>query len=71
MQTSMVLHRLSWPSTINAMSSVDFLMAIKVLILVAAGAAFVVWQWRDLAQERRRTEEREKQLEAPKQPTDM
>ncbi len=52
------------------MSSVDFLMAVKVLILVAAGAAFVVWQWRDLAKERRRTEERERRLKAPKEPTD-
>lgn len=43
-------------------------MAIKVLILVAAGAAFVIWQWHDLAQERRRAEEREKQPKTPKAP---
>jgi hypothetical protein len=30
------------------------LMAVKVLILIAAGAAFVWWQLRDLAQEKKR-----------------
>ena len=30
------------------------LMAAKVLILIAAGAAFVWWQLRDLAQEKKR-----------------
>ena len=36
------------------MDSANALMAVKVLILVAAGAAFVWWQLRDLAQEKKR-----------------
>ena len=34
--------------------SANSLMAVKVLILVAAGAAFVWWQLHDLAQEEKR-----------------
>jgi hypothetical protein len=36
------------------MDSANALMAVKVLILVAAGAAFVWWQLRDVAQEKKR-----------------
>jgi len=43
------------------MTSVDMLMAVKVLLLVAAGVGFVWWQLHDLAQERRRTQERHSQ----------
>lgn len=52
------------------MSSVDALMAVKVLILVGAGAAFVWWQLRDLAKERRQTEEQEGQRKAQNHPAD-
>jgi hypothetical protein len=41
------------------MNTGSYLMAAKVLILIAAGAAFVWWQLRDLAQEKKRTAERE------------
>jgi hypothetical protein len=41
------------------MNSGSYLLAAKVLLLVAAGAAFVWWQMRDLAQEKKRTAERE------------
>lgn len=47
------------------MSPTDWLMAVKVVILVAAGSAFVGWQFYDLAKERRRTQERENQRKAP------
>jgi hypothetical protein len=43
------------------MSSTDWLMALKVGVLVAAGVAFVWWQFHDLAQERRRTQQRDSQ----------
>ena len=42
------------------MTPTDWLMAAKVLILVAACGGFAWWQLRDLAQEKRRTQEREK-----------
>ena len=48
------------------MTSTDTLMAVKVAILVAAGAGFVWWQLRDVAQEQRRTKERDKQASPPK-----
>ena len=44
------------------MSSTSWLMAAKVLILVSLGAAFVWWQLRDLAHEKKRTTEREAKL---------
>jgi predicted negative regulator of RcsB-dependent stress response len=43
------------------MTSVDALMAVKVLLLVAAGVGFVWWQLHDLAQERRRAQELQSQ----------
>lgn len=48
------------------MTSTDTLMAVKVVLLVAAGAGFVWWQLRDVAQEQRRTKERDKQGSPPK-----
>ena len=41
------------------MTSTDWLMTVKVLILVAAGGGFAWWQLRDLAKEKTRTAERE------------
>ncbi len=35
------------------------LMALKVLLLIGLGAAFVWWQMHDLAKEKKRTAERE------------
>ena len=40
------------------MSPTDWLMTAKVLILVAAGGGFAWWQLRDLAKEKRLTDER-------------
>ena len=48
------------------MTPTDWLMTAKVLILVAAGGGFAWWQLRDLAQEKRRTQERESQNGAVK-----
>jgi len=49
-----------------AMATSDYLMAIKVLLLVAAGVGFVWWQLRDLAKEKaRRTESEKKQPPTP------
>ena len=48
------------------MSPTDWLMTAKVLILVAAGGGFAWWQLRDLAKEKRLTEERESQSAAAK-----
>jgi hypothetical protein len=42
------------------MAASDYLMAIKVLLLVAAGGGFVWWQLRDLANEKARRSESEK-----------
>ena len=50
------------------MTSTDTLMAVKVALLVAAGAGFVWWQLHDVAQEQRRTKERDKQAN-PAKPT--
>jgi hypothetical protein len=36
------------------MTSADTLMAVKVVLLVAAGAGFAWWQFHDLAQEKKR-----------------
>jgi hypothetical protein len=48
------------------MATSDYLMAIKVLLLVAAGVGFVWWQLRDLAKEKaRRTESEKKQPPTP------
>lgn len=47
------------------MDTGSYLMAAKVLMLVAAGAAFVWWQLRDLAQETKRTAEREANQDKP------
>ena len=47
------------------MESGSYLMAAKVLILVAAGAAFVWWQLSDLAQEKKRTAESEESQDKP------
>ena len=52
------------------MTSTDWLMAAKVLILVAAGVAFAWWQFHDLAQEKRRNQERESQNGAAKSNAD-
>ena len=41
------------------MSTTDWLMTAKVLLLVAAGGGFAWWQLRDLANEKRLTQERE------------
>jgi hypothetical protein len=44
----------------------DYLMAIKVLLLVAAGGGFVWWQLRDLSKEKaRRIESEKKQPPTP------
>ena len=48
------------------MNSDSYLMAAKVLILVAAGAAIVWWQLRDLAQEKKRSAERGTSQDKPK-----
>ncbi len=45
------------------MSSVSALMAVKVVSLIALGAAFVWWQMHDLAQEKKRTSQRKKALD--------
>ena len=42
-----------------------YLMAAKVLLIVAAGAAFVWWQLRDLAQEKKRTAKRDANQDTP------
>lgn len=47
------------------MDTGSYLMAAKVLILVTAGAAIVWWQLRDLAQEKKRTAEREANQDKP------
>lgn len=39
--------------------SANGLMAVKVLILIAAGAAFVWWQLRDLAREKKHQTEQD------------
>lgn len=52
------------------MISTNVLMAIKVLILVAGGAAFVWWQWQDLAQERRKTQAHERKDNSQQGQTD-
>ncbi len=41
------------------METGSYLMAAKVLLIIAAGAAFVWWQLRDLAQEKKRAIQRE------------
>ena len=41
------------------MSSVSALMAVKVLSLIVLGAGFVWWQMHDLAQEKKRTAQRQ------------
>ena len=41
------------------MDSANALMAVKVLILVAAGAGFVWWQLRDLALEKKRSADKQ------------
>lgn len=43
------------------------LMLIKVLLIVGLGAAFVWWQLRDLAQEKKRTDALDKKPEPPAQ----
>ena len=48
------------------MTSTDTLMAVKVALLVAAGAGFVWWQLHDVALEQRRTRERDEQGSPPK-----
>lgn len=40
------------------MASMSILMAVKVLGIVALGAVFVWWQFRDLAREKKRSAER-------------
>lgn len=52
------------------MTPADTLMAVKVVLLVAAGAGFAWWQLHDLAQEQRRTQERDRQRDAKKEPTE-
>ncbi len=47
------------------MDTLSYLMAAKVLILLVAGAAFVWWQLRDLAQEKKRSTERESNQDKP------
>ena len=42
------------------------LMAVKVLLLIAAGAAFYGWQMRDLANEAKRRAEREAKVDNEK-----
>jgi hypothetical protein len=41
------------------MNTGSYLMAVKVLVIIAAGAAFVWWQLHDLAQEKKRAAKRE------------
>ena len=41
------------------------LMLIKVLLIVGLGAAFVWWQFRDLAREKKRREELDKNAKPP------
>jgi hypothetical protein len=48
------------------MDSSNSLMAVKVVILIGAGVVFVWWQLRDLAQEKRRSAEREAKAESSK-----
>lgn len=43
------------------MSTTDWLMTVKVLLLVAAGGGFAWWQLRDLANEKRLSKQREVQ----------
>ncbi|NQW92420.1 MAG: hypothetical protein HQ446_00010 [Polaromonas sp.] len=43
--------------------SVNGLMAVKVLILIAAGSAFVWWQLRDLAREKKHQTEQDTKLD--------
>jgi hypothetical protein len=50
------------------MASVSILMAVKVLGIVALGALFVWWQFRDLAREKKRSAAR-RELTASKDNT--
>ena len=50
------------------MASMSILMAVKVLGIVALGAVFVWWQFRDLALEKKRSAER-RELKASKDNT--
>lgn len=43
----------------------SYLMAAKVLVIIAAGAAFVWWQLRDLAQEKKRAAKRDANQDTP------
>ena len=43
--------------------SASLLMAVKVLLIVGLGVAFVWWQLRDLAREKERTAAQKKSLE--------
>lgn len=45
------------------MSSVSALMAIKVVCIIVLGAAFVWWQFHDLAQEKKRAAQLQAELE--------
>lgn len=47
------------------MSGESTLMVIKVVGLVAAGAAFVWWQFRDLAREKKRSDSKKSSLRPP------
>jgi len=44
--------------------SASLLMAVKVLLIIGLGIAFVWWQLRDLAREKERTAAQKKSLEA-------
>ena len=49
---------MSWlPKPKQTMTSVDMLMAVKVILLVAEGVVFAWWQLHDQAHERRRPDE--------------
>ena len=43
------------------------LMAVKVLLIIGLGAAFVWWQLRDLAREKKRSQAAENQPKPPEQ----
>jgi hypothetical protein len=47
------------------MTSMSILMAVKVLGIVALGAVFVWWQFRDLAQEKKRSAARRESSASP------